>query len=340
MALIPDSYKTGGAFFHSISKTITETSQYPFESNYKSGHTVTLKDVFGDEIPYAGDAVTADLNVTNNPTIIKKYTQYSLTEVPGSNQQAWKIVFAGNDVKSLISAVDVLNPINATPSFGYEPKLYTQGSVFIPPTTGAWWIDFYSGIVHFANGFTPNLLGWGVPKLTVYAYIGRSLGNVISTLGAALYRGLWNPTTNVPTIATGSANDGNLGNYYICSEDGNTTVDGTNNWKKGQWIISNAAVWEKFDISGAVNKNTLLTIDVETPALTPLSLITSGAFHTKTLDDGNVGTSALLFQTTEKIKVYRNGILLNKSTDVTWDTTTALTFPYILRVGEEILILS
>ena len=80
-----------GGYFHSLSKAITNETQYPFESKYKSSHTIKYDEVWTDNISYCPDTISADLFVQNNPSIIKKYTQVLLTEIPGSNGQAWYI---------------------------------------------------------------------------------------------------------------------------------------------------------------------------------------------------------------------------------------------------------
>lgn len=69
-------------------------------------------------------------------------------------------------------------------------------------------------------------------------------------LGAAIYQGTWNATTNSPTIP--AAASGNKGQYYVVATAGTTNVDGITDWKIGDWIISNGSAWQKVDNTDAV----------------------------------------------------------------------------------------
>ena len=169
------------SYFHSLSKVLTNETQYSFESKYKSSHTIKFDDVWIDNIDYCSSAESADLFVLNNPTIIKKYDKTPLTEIPGSNGQAWYI----NDnkfIRALVSPVDVPNDITNLPSVGFEVKLYKEDGSLISPTSGVWYIDYYAGIVHFESSSTPNDLNYGIPKITAYSYIGKTLKDKIDEL--------------------------------------------------------------------------------------------------------------------------------------------------------------
>jgi hypothetical protein len=63
-------------------------------------------------------------------------------------------------------------------------------------------------------------------------------------IGAVVYQGTWNATTNTPTIVSST---GTKGHYYTVSVAGNTIIDGTGNWKIGDMIIFNGTIWEKID---------------------------------------------------------------------------------------------
>jgi hypothetical protein len=180
MAQPSDSFKRNRAFFHALSKTNTESTQYVFESQYKSAHSVRGNEVWADVVGYALNSAAADNFVTANPTVLVKYVQVSLTEIPGSNGQAWYINDTGEFVKPFVSPVDVPHPTSGLPSFGYEAKLYKQDDTLISPTNGVFIIDYYAGIVAMQEGYTPANLGWGIPKLTCYAYVGTTLGSIAS----------------------------------------------------------------------------------------------------------------------------------------------------------------
>lgn len=63
--------------------------------------------------------------------------------------------------------------------------------------------------------------------------------------GALSYQGVWNASTNSPTIPAAAA--GNKGYFYKVSVAGTTTVSGINDWQVGDWIVSNGASWDKVD---------------------------------------------------------------------------------------------
>lgn len=169
------------SYFHRLSKSLTNDSQYLFESKYKSSHTIKYDDVWADNIEYCENTEKADLFTLNNPNIVKKYEKHLLTEIPGSNGQAWYI----NDnkfVRSFISPVDVPDKITNLPSIGFEVKLYKEDGSIISPTSGVWYVDYYSGIIHFESSNTPKDLNYGIPKITIYAYIGKTLSDTINEL--------------------------------------------------------------------------------------------------------------------------------------------------------------
>lgn len=67
-----------------------------------------------------------------------------------------------------------------------------------------------------------------------------------SVLGAVVYQGTWNATTNTPTLPDATTVKGN---YYVVSVAGTfETID----YQVGDWIISNGASWQKVDALDAV----------------------------------------------------------------------------------------
>lgn len=175
MAQPTDATKLGKSFFHAFSKTQTESTQYVFESLYKSAHSTRGSDVWADTVPYAIDVTAADNNATAYPSRIKKYTLTSLTEIPGSNGQAWYINDGGKFVRPWIAPTDIPNPTTNDPSYGYQARLYKSDNSQVMPASGVWMIDYYAGLILFEIGSTPADLGYGIPKTTCYSYIGATL---------------------------------------------------------------------------------------------------------------------------------------------------------------------
>lgn len=63
-------------------------------------------------------------------------------------------------------------------------------------------------------------------------------------IGALIYQGAWNASTNTPTLTSGV---GTQGNYYVVSVAGNTNLDGITSWAVGDWAVFNGTVWQKLN---------------------------------------------------------------------------------------------
>lgn len=86
-------------------------------------------------------------------------------------------------------------------------------------------------------------------------------------VGAMVYQGTWNATTNTPAIPVAAA--GNKGFYYKVATAGTTNIDGIADWGTGDWIVSNGVTWDKIDnsetvssVAGKVGAVTLVKGDV------------------------------------------------------------------------------
>ncbi len=67
-----------------------------------------------------------------------------------------------------------------------------------------------------------------------------------SLVGAVVYQGTWNASTNTPALASGA---GTRGYYYKVSVAGATAIDGNSQWNIGDTIIFDGSAWDK--INGA-----------------------------------------------------------------------------------------
>lgn len=63
------------------------------------------------------------------------------------------------------------------------------------------------------------------------------------------YQGVWNASTNTPTLASGT---GTKGYYYVVDVAGTTNLDGITDWNIGDWAIFNGTVWQKVDNTDSV----------------------------------------------------------------------------------------
>lgn len=161
------------AYFHSLSKVMTENiNQEVYNSRYKSSHSVRLSEVWSDSINYCS-SFTAAYNESLTNSAVTYHSGVTLTQIGGSNGMAYYFSSGGTFIRPWISPVDVIEPLTNQPSDGFDLKLYTSSGVQIGPTTGAWSIDYYAGIIHFGQGYTPTDLGWGTPKASFFQYTGH-----------------------------------------------------------------------------------------------------------------------------------------------------------------------
>ena len=63
-------------------------------------------------------------------------------------------------------------------------------------------------------------------------------------LGALVYQGSWNASTNTPTL---TSSVGTKGNYYVVSVAGTTNLDGIALWSVGDWAVFNGSTWQKVE---------------------------------------------------------------------------------------------
>lgn len=77
-------------------------------------------------------------------------------------------------------------------------------------------------------------------------------GQMPASVGGGLsYQGIWNASTNSPSIPAASSS--NKGQYYKVSVSGSTNINGITSWAVGDWIVSNGATWDKIDQSETVS---------------------------------------------------------------------------------------
>ncbi len=85
---------------------------------------------------------------------------------------------------------------------------------------------------------------------TIIEAFGKVQNQINGVLGGAIYQGVWNATTNSPALVSSV---GTKGFYYVVSVAGSTNLNGTTDWKIGDWAIFNGTIWEKVDNTDAVS---------------------------------------------------------------------------------------
>ena len=160
------------AYFHALGKVMTENTQAVYESQYKSSHNVRLNEVWSDDIDYAVDYTAAVSESTTNSAVTLIY-QGDLTQIFGSNGQSYNFFSGATFIRPWISPVDIPHSVTNLPSFGYEVRLFDGTNSEIYLTEGAWSVDYYAGIIHFAEDYTPTDMGWGAIKASFFQYTGN-----------------------------------------------------------------------------------------------------------------------------------------------------------------------
>jgi len=163
-----------------------------------------------------------------------------------------------------------------------------------------------SSDVTTALGFTPeNAANKGIAN--GYASL-DSTGKLTSAqipaslIGAVVYQGTWNATTNIPALVSST---GTKGYYYKVSVAGTTAIDGNSQWVIGDTIIFDGSVWDKIDgnavevisVAGRTGVVTLSTTDVS--GIGSYALLASPALTgTPTAPTATAGTNTTQLATT------------------------------------------
>ena len=85
---------------------------------------------------------------------------------------------------------------------------------------------------------------------TILQAFGKVQNQINSLVGGLNYQGVWNASTNTPTLVSSV---GTKGYYYKVSVAGNTNLDGITDWEIGDLAIFNGTVWDQIDNTDAVS---------------------------------------------------------------------------------------
>ena len=154
-----------------------------------------------------------------------------------------------------------------TPTWGSALVITDQDAnvVYGGPAAGADGPALFRSLVNAdlpASGVTAGTYGSSsvIPVVTVDAK-GVITGITTASFQTGLaFQGLWNATTNTPTLASDT---GTQGHYYIVSVAGATNLNGITDWQVGDWAVFSGSVWQKLDQS-----NTVISVNGQTGAVT------------------------------------------------------------------------
>lgn len=183
------------------------------DSYWHKEDTIQISDIEGLE------AIIADIPV------------FGFTPENVANKSTNLVVDGGSDIKypSAKTVMDNLNSLYASVLGALATK---QNLLGYTPEDAA-----NKGV---AFGYTPLDASAKVP-----------LSNLPdSILGAMIYQGTWNATTNSPALGSGA---GTKGYYYIVNVAGTVTLDGINDWKVGDWAVYDGTKWDKVDNTDAIS---------------------------------------------------------------------------------------
>jgi hypothetical protein len=98
------------------------------------------------------------------------------------------------------------------------------------------------------TGFNP-IAGTINPSDSILTAFGKTQSQINALVGGVQYQGVWNASTNVPTL---TSSVGIQGHYYVVNVAGTTNLNGITDWQVGDWAIFSESVWQKVDNTDSV----------------------------------------------------------------------------------------
>ena len=137
-------------------------------------------------------------------------------------------------------------------SVGVTGQVVLSGGSGAPTFLNQNALTLQSSQITAALGFTPistatQGIANGVATLDSSGKL--TVGQIPAALvGAMQYQGIWNASTNTPTLTSGT---GIKGQYYKVSVAGTTTIDTISQWNVGDMIVYDGTAWDKIDGLGS-----------------------------------------------------------------------------------------
>jgi hypothetical protein len=156
----------------------------------------------------------------------------------------------------------------------------------------------------------------------------KTVSSVTNAIGALNYKGVWNASSNSPTLTSGT---GTKGDYYVVGTAGSTNLDGISVWSVGDWAVFNGTVWQKVDGGTSetyINLTVTNTANIATANVTNLVssnvTITGGTVNGVTYNNVTINSGNATFTNFTTTNAVANSYQFSASAVMT-ETTTART---------------
>lgn len=150
-----------------------------------------------------------------------------------------------------------------------------------------------------------------------------------SVSGSLVYKGVWNASTNTPTLSLSSSD---AGHYYIVGVAGTTNLSGITDWQVNDWAVFNGTAWQKVDNSdlfdatnvaitgGSINNTSIGATTASTGRFTSVTTPSVTA-TTNDLTLSSVGTNNINFNSGNGIQFKVNNTYGAGGTSVNYFST-------------------
>jgi len=175
----------------------------------------------------------------SNAATASSADQFEIRTVPNATTDTDKFIVLDGTTVKYRTGVEVLSDINAQPSGSYITSLTGEVTAAGPGAASATLLN--SAVIGKVLTGLNVTGGTIVATDTILQAFGKAQNQITSLMGGATYQGVWNASTNSPTITSST---GTKGHYYVVNVAGSTNIDG---------IIYNGATWDKVDNTDAVS---------------------------------------------------------------------------------------
>ena len=330
----------GTATISTINQATTDTDKFLVSDSgvvkFRTGAEV-LSDIGGQAaLTLTTTGTSGAATLSSNTLNIPNYTLSGLGGVPSS--RTLTINGTGYDLSA-----DRSWSVGTITSLTGEATASGSGAVSVT-------LDNASVIGKVLTGL--NLTGGGsiVSTDSILQAFGKVQNQISALVGSVQYEGVWNASTNSPTITSGT---GSKGDYYVVNVAGSTTIDGISDWKIGDWIIFNGTTWDKVDntdavssVNGYTGAVSLSTSDVgegtnlyftNTRAQNAITLTTSGTSGAATYTSGTLNIPNYTLSGLGGVPSTRtltiNGTAYDLSADRSWSVGTVTSIGLSVPTG-------